>query len=971
MRSGKPCSCGCTQCNAYCDQSEITDNCFLNTDYLIFNEKFDGPLLTSGWDTGSIIIKDGEGAAPTGTNYVEDSVTGAELRDPMLCSYFYGKIKVNTTTPNSGGVSFSLSGGPAIYVSSGDVSYTLPNGSSVVIDEDFQSGDYYSFTLSHNLVPVNDITQRFFVHKHRFSSTQPCESGLYWDGSGISPYFSSTTGPPNSTGTQCSSRTCLLINGYYKTPASVYSIASPVKYNVSISGAGWSVDDICLRANEPARLKMIPFGVEISGGICRQTCDHIIPEATVHYSGCGVDDKSSPIYMSWTALNTHYLRQDNQDSIDWRCYGDLPTLADSGIEVFLKTRIKSYSVDFMQPNIWHHVPIAARNHTNIRDEFPFNEIDQYSIGFTGFPCVSDCYGPYFGAMDNILVSDSFNLYQHNFEFLHGDDEGCLQIGSSSGLPNGATRNETFWADNASFMVTIPRDDIFSSVRVQSGGFASNNVMGFWRTPVWNVEKNGFFINWNNTKGWWEGIMHNLVASGGISDSGGYLDGGPWDSEDFSRVYKSGICDYYNFYLNTSCILTLGGDLSRGVNFSIFHSGTGEQVKGVGGNSLGDSDWTSSQTPLYTIATTLATDDYGSCIELFVSDPGMGGLGEGGEYICKIIRNPHLPLLRTLGDNWYINNSRPSGIFDNGYDQIDCTGLCGAGPSGGEPLVPSGYYGYELYDAFGYLLDVGDDFEVSKLPFMFMDPMGNIIRRVHEPHNVENYYHESELSRPCVGLARKYSYYTADGSGVSLIAGNSNEYYRRDGRISLCINSTGSNPTNLNSDIQGTFPYWEGICVGYQIAHDTPLSYIDPANPSYDGSDWSGILDQSGTYNAELTHKKGSILTCYIKLFLDAESQELKAYITPNTCAGNKPYLGDPEDWYIIPTQSFIKSQADMLNGSYFGKVTVLETDPLKIYIKQPFMSWGVPDNGTLEDDCEAYRLYGYTIETILEAPKLV
>ncbi len=956
MRSGKPCSCGCKNCISFCDQSEILDTCLLNKDYLIFNEKFDGPLLTSGWDTGSIIIKNEEGTAPTGTNYVEDSVTGEELRDPMLCGAFYGKLKVNTTTPNTGGVKFSLSGGPELYISSGNVSYTLPNGSSVLIDDEFQSGDYYSFALSHNLIPENDIRQTFFVHKHSFSSTPICKSGLYWDGSGISPYGILNYGPPNSTGTGCLSKTCLLINGNYTTPDSIYSIDSPVKYIVSISGAGWSVDDICLRANESARSKMIPFGVEKSGTTCLNTCDHILPAHNVQYSGCGKNDKTSPVFISWTAYNTNYLRQDNPDSISWRCELDVP---ESGNLVFLKTRIKSYEIDLMTPNIWHHVPLSARNNTNVKDEFPFNEIDQYSIGFTGFPCVSNCYSPYVGSMDNILVCDSFNLYQHNFEFLHGVDEGCIQIGSSSGLPNGSTRHETFWADNTSFMCTIPRDDIFSSVRVQSGGFASDDVMGFWRTPVWKVEKNGFFINWNDTNGWWEGIMHNLVASGGIADSGGYLDGGPWDSEDFSKVYKSGICDYYNFYMYNSCIMSLVGQLNGGVAFSIFKSGTDEKVDGVGQNSLGNFDWLTSSTALYTAASHVANDDYGSCVELFVSDGLSGGLGEGGDYICKIVCSPHLPRLRTLGDNWCINTPEPSSVFDCQYQPIECTGTCGS--SG---LIPSGYYGYELYDAFGYLLDVGEDFEVSKLPFMFMDPLGNVIRRVFNP-DATNYYHISELSGLCPIEAKKYFYYTASGDGVSLIAGDTDEYHRTPGIIYGC------DGTNGYKSFQGTFPYWEGICVGYQIAQDGPYNNIDPANPTYDGSDWPGILDQDGTYAAELTSKKGRMLTCYIKLFLDAESQELKAYITPNTCRDNKPFLGDPEDWYITPTQSFIKSQADIVNGCYFGSVTVLETDPLKIYIKQPFMSWGVPDNGTLEDDCAAYKLYGYTIETILEAPKLV
>lgn len=955
MRRGRPCSCGCGICESYCDQSEVADNCSLNTDYLTFSERFNELTLSSGWDSGNILIKNKVGTVPSGTNYVEDTVTGSALRDPMLCSYFYGKIKINTTTPNSGVVNFGLDGGPSISVSSGSVSFVLPNASSIIIDNDFESGDYYSFSLNHNKIPLNDVRQRFYVHKYRINSINPCNSGLYWDGSGISPIYISTVGPINSTGS-CVSQGCRLIEGYYETPSDIYNISSPVSYFVSISGQGWSVDDICLRANELNRSKMIPFGK--SGSYpCADTCDHILPAQTVRYSGCGINDTTSPLYLHWVALNSHYLRQDNQDSIDWRCYGDLPALADSGSEVFLKTRIKSYSVDLMEPNIWHHVPISARNNVDTTDEYPFNEIDDESVDFSGFPCVSDCYSPYIAATDDILICDSFANNQSNFEFLKGSDIGCIQIGSSRGLENGATKYETFWDDNTTFMCTIPRDDIFSRVRVESGGFGSDHVMGFWRSPAWKVEKNGFFINWNETNGWWEGIMHNLVASGGIADSGSYVDGGSWDGEDFSRIFKSGICDYYNFYMYKDCQLNILGSPGVGLGIAIFNSGTGDKVDGVGNNSLGGFDWLTSTTALYTIANTIASDDQGSSVELFVSDGLDGGLGSGGDYICNIICNPYLPRLRTLGDNWYINY-RPSGIFDNGYQRIDCTGLC-AEPSGVDPLIPSGYYGYELYDAFGYLLDVGEDFEVSKLPFMFMDPMGNIIRRVHIPQTM-NYYHSSELTTFCPNIARKYSYYKSDGDGVTLIAANSNEYYRIAGRYDGC-----------GASFQGTIPYWKGICVGYQIANHGPYNNIDTANPTYDGSDWLGILDSSGTFNAELTRKKGRMLTCYIQLFLDAESRELKAYITPNTCRDNKPYLGDDEDWYVTPTQSFIKSQTDIENGCYFGEVTVLETDPLKIYIKQPFMSWGVPDNGTLEDDCEAYRLYGYTIETILEAPKLI
>ena len=950
MRNGRPCSCGCETCDGYlCSLTDAEAGVCPEdrTNYLSFYENFDEAPLETGWDYEVFGMSAGRGVIATG-DYVYDSVTGTSLRSPMICSQFYGSTTFFSDDYNHYYGKFGYDGGPQVTVSSGNAYLLTPTG-TVQIDDQFKTGDNYRIELVHSRRP-NETYQYMKVKKRRNDGA--INSSCLSSAVSVTPYPSG-----------CQYTECTLYNETYIDPSgTLYSISSPVKAFVALSGTAYKCDDVCFNAYEASASNLLEQTTMDSG--CTNTCGYVIGTLSARYQVPCVATPpeenavySDNIYILWRAYKDKYL--DHNYAI-W-----CDPIPGSSVFSYLRTEIKSYQVDMLESNIFHVMPLGVNQYFDCYNNAdPFENSNCNEVGFSGAPCVSNCYSPPYFTLDNIMFDRNYRpgfKDQANVSLVEGT---CKQVGSNFtfdnpyGTPINTYQLMNYGGNTNDFrgvedLLTIPRNDRYSTVKNVSI-FGSNYSNDFDDSfDAWSVENIAYKINWDSTNRWWHGNMRHLSGSGisSVPNPGGSGAGSSrYTGADLSIIYTTGTqCENHDIYIYGKCAPN-NSFVGAGVTIDIISS-SGDLL------SRQDLDFTnSSYKPV-------------GDADNFLYYTSIGSHNSNDEWVdCNsTTRATSLGNIPIMSETYYYNMSAwynpviydplPGVTFN---DDCVCTTASG-------DIEASGTYNYTLYGRPGFLLNVGEDYDPSYLPAYMLDCMGApIIRGMNfGTGGYGNVWLASDPILPglCEGeLGYGPSYY-------DLVSGNTvnNLFSETD----LTVQSTSTYLYQCISDggigyfYDGGLPMWGGNVIGhYYMNSQLPID-----GTSYGPEDWNTF----GTSYHDM---------CRVTLFMDKQNNELRALIVPHVChntivggdgveRGRLP-AGNPSDWTLYPYTHFIKSESDIINNTYFAQVTVLNTNPLKLRLIQSFMSWGQPyDSMAPEDDCTLHRLYGFNIEVILEAPTLI
>jgi hypothetical protein len=916
MRGGRPCNCGCDNCEGYnCNLGPGSWTCDEIQNHLSFYEPFDDPIQ-SDWVTGQITQFEGRGV-PSSGDYLYDYVEGTAISSPLICFKVDESVTIFSDNTSVGFARFGMDGGPDIRVEGSEATLTLPNGTGVVVDSGFQSGDRYHFYLNQYPVPVSTSNQLLSVWKYRNSSFFCETGGQFIEGTG-----------------DCNSYKCLMYTKTFvgATGDTLYSVNSPFMAYLEESG-NWEFDQFCVQAADVSNSKLVPFGIEnVSIPVTENigellptfdwACDNILDRPYyVWKPNCvGVPYQSGQDpHLLWSALRDDWLT--NVDG--WRCDGTIPL--GSSANVYLRTEVGSYEVDMLQPNIWHLVPVAAEQTFSCQDPNPFDEESGCDeITFTGIPCnESNCYSYPFLSFDNGFWTGPgrFNEDQGNVSLANGGQ--CPQVGN-------IYTNGTYYFNRDTFL--IPRDDNYSVFRHYKLFGESNDYMDYSNlNQLWSVEKLAYTINWDSTNRWWTGNFRFLEGSGtdSVFEAGGpaalnqFLTGA-----DLSKIYKNGSsCNLYNLYLYDRChnqtfvdILDGSGNLLASTPFRITVAGIGE----IAGSLTN---------------TSRSYDENGvGPWHKFLNDE----LTRLNSYILPSICNLSRTYSITGGNG--DTTCQPSGCPD---------------PSGGYSLELKAISSYKLTDGSPY----------SPVPGVLISPLGGGALRDMNTFNTaggvlggiadagvgfkgmsEVYSSDDFPGKFCITSTVKQKVYKLDSDwSTSLL-------YPVSDKVNFANSffmPAGAMPEGVNN-----LPYWNGLCQGrVKPLFTTSFDWIDPLD----------FIDPSG-FDSGLVLSADRFMPISFQLFIDKNANELYGF-----CRGgigdNLPYP-TPDDWYDPPS-SFYKSETDINRGSYFAHKEVISTSPLKIRFIQTFMALGNPDDGTLETGCNKYKFYPYGVEVIVEEPTYI
>lgn len=908
----RPCACGCNPCDGYACSASIDGVICPSVDdilYSNFHEQFNQSGLVDGWTNENFSIYNNRGTHTSG-NYTQDTVIGTGLRDPLRCSYFHIGSTFYYQSATDGAGTLSLGGGPSLSLSNKEVYLTLPNGSSIQIDKNFTTGNHYGVDLYITKKPQGYYNELTIT---KYKNTESIENS-WCDTSQVSgtPHSPATNGHtvPYSG---CEYSYCNLFSSGFQEPADdVYTITDPPTLSVSISG-NWQIDDVCFLGTETKPQSFVGYG---NNEDCSVSCDYIMRPMSLSWTlpctsgeGVSVVQSGTVPYLVWEAWDDRYLL----DTDDFRC-GIIPTA--SSQKVYLRTTLKQYETNLLSADIWSIYPHSIKHTYDCSDSTPFDEFsDCLIMEFSGYPCIEQCYGPPFGAIDSITTLGG------NGNVCYDLITNCLQAGNN-GFSYPLRSGETVY-NRSMDDPTIPRDDRYSAGRqyVAFGEYCTridDSLASFY-----SVDKRGYRINWDADNEWWYGQFQFLNASGGvIGTAGGSGSPTNYNNFDCSLIYKSGVCETYDMYIYALCDANLN---SGGGIIDLLDSGGNLYSTATFSESTDSSEGE-------------VDESRGLLLHTHVGG-AEGFIQNDGCYFEERSASPHNPHVLAVGGAAY--NLDPE-VYTT-LDRVTC-------PSG--ECQPSGEFSFKLYGLAGFDLDTGGDYtEQSVVPPLLMDSFGAVVIRTWPTVAglLKTVYNPADSPYTCLtDSVNRYVYDLDSGEVVDLL------YSPTDHPVILNVTPCGMPAGNLC--------FWSGKVVGkVMLADSAPdLTANGITTFAYDTYPTDGLLYK--------------LCACQVYLFLDDNNGNLKAFVSP-LGPSDPPSLpnGDEctgDDSYYVPPAGFYKSQGDITSGNYFAHVSVLQTSPLKLKLTQTFMAMGVPDDGTGEDDCTRYILYPYLIEVYLDEPDI-
>lgn len=557
MRRGRNCNCGCITCEGYsCGQaifpydnngsSECLNDRSLTIDFF---DSFTG--IEPEWRDNSFVPTNGIGV-PVSAVYNEDFIefSGTVPAYPIDC---YGYALSSTFIKIGDGMGvMGTTQGPSITIQNSDVYLELPNGSSVLIDENFKSEQNMLIYFTHSIEPIN-IKRQFVRVLKRTNKVEDTAGCTAYHGA-IGAYSTGLLGE------DCQHWSCNLYSAYFSTldPTGVYPFTIiPTDAYIATSG-GWQIDDVCFSQKMRGRSK---------GNVCYmdEDCGNILRPGFFSYRNpCPVGSfpfEPSPL-ESGKSIDLFFRAYDDRFFTNnaWRCDG---AAADDFLSEFVsvKVNIPQYTINLSDTDVFSVIPIGAiQKFYPIGESSPFNNTDNPYIMFSGVP-PRDCYSPPFLSFDNAFFGDprSNNHHGNVCEIIDsGNAKMWLQMGMDSfygpRLPLAAYSVDGIAGNGNLSLSPIPRDDTHFSVAKHYKSFGLWYEEGESVPSHWKVDKRGFYINWDSTNQWWNGDLQFLSGSGTTSNS--LNSNNYYKDVDFSDVFGDGssctACEPLDLYWRMPC-----------------------------------------------------------------------------------------------------------------------------------------------------------------------------------------------------------------------------------------------------------------------------------------------------------------------------------------------------------------------------------------------------------------------------------
>lgn len=928
MRSGRPCPCDCVEtCQGFsCDNFYLTD-CQTINEYGNFSEPFNDPLQV-GWQRQSFVSNNGKGALPSGTTNDYDYVIGEPISnsggcrlDSLGCTFY----DLDPTQSGYANFGFYGSHAPVVTTSNAQSSLTLPNGSGLTIDTNFESGDRYIIKmLTYNKPDSNSVFQEVDVYKRRNSTGFRCSTF------GSNPKSRSGAGYvyelPNSG---CPYYECLIFSETYeKTPASgdIYILSSPIQVGAEISGAQYQLDDFCWYSYTDVSNKTMlgSFGCQCSDS----TNEYLFPKTKFRLSNYYCDPEPSSIcsgpeqtgYLIFSAYHNEYLKYAaNEDDEVWRCdIGVVPPTSSN--LVYLRCPIDTYEVDLLADDTWSITPVVTEQYVSevskivgIDPETGLNVYENF-VNFSGYPC-HEClpllsfdnpryaYGDYRHSLEDAIPNNGISklgLTQNNVVV---DSGACPRVGTL-GLNAFGMNDKSLSIKDYEYLqlshfsenteTPIVRGDDFSLFKFYRGASYVGTQYHFDENcqgeKLFEVEKLSYKLNWDPTNLWWSGNFRFLSSSGTpnsgllpICTGSTYILGTGDDYElkhmnsGFHNVYHGSECELGTITISRPCSEYYASTIDDGTY----------NIRNQTVTIKFDEQVYSHETFYRGRVGSWATSDSNRTM-IDAMDR------EAVQADSAILWGP------ILDDDGNSSTPPPMLIQDYPYyitewtaDYPVLTDPSGCGSMNSCPQI-SGSFHQRFYGYTSFNLNVGEDYSRPVLPGVFMDEMGNIIVR-RSPEFVNSFNTSRRVpywgfgtivpetawpysSYNCVTSLTDMITYEQQSTGVFEIY-NGLHKELHDLTAYCCAGKT-----NLSLAIYN-FPFWVGTvhCRVHFASWDGDdtdnFTPIDDANPRFGVGDAQISKFSSGRPNQTL-FEGVNVMVGNLIVFLDKTSGEFKALLEP-------------------------------------------------------------------------------------------
>lgn len=814
----------------------------------------------------------------------------------------------------------------------GDIWLTLPNASGVQIGQNFQSGDAIAIDLQQYIVPPNYQIQLYCI---KFMSKR--EETLAGIGTAGTPYceqirmtgaydiydvgtlygFANTDLiegeiPPSEASLRCFAdyyqidinpeecpitTICPLIGRKLNTydGHTIYGLESSQKTQVVVNGSGWKIDDFCVTHYIGKR----------SFGFCDQNIDPVYwtdaYDVNLDDNGnllAGSDPVSysgKTVELTFATYADEYFDVQSEDTNpsgfgNLRCQpidrvwtsGDVTYI--KSIFSYIQVPVKEYSIDLLASG-----SLMFMQYNSIQEDLLL--YGGGNLYYHGYHC-GDYYSEPCGNVNNpqqyTNVRSLVPTIKGNVTFVGNSGNPYRQLGVpdsvNSWLNNDGSPLVT--STNDFSLNPIPRIDMSYTVeRMYNDG----GGIGWWdlgvQGPLWEVEYRAFYLEWNSINRYWEGDFQFLGASGAsghsLSTPSAY-----GEDYDFGILFPSGDPPIKDMYLQGPCgenfVYNINADTYYRDNLNCYlYDASG--LYSLSKSALFQAAWA------------------GYANHNSPANVTQSSLLLAGSYAQ--------PFGAGVAPNYIVGGSTHQFIY-----RKDITNLCTPDTSGSYFLSANGMWGHDL--------DVGtisnSGITSSVLPFCFVDWCGYPITR--------------SYSRPVLVGALPVGYMdriTVTDNNQRTLPTISNVFniFEYDGTVRY---DPYSDPKLIemyplrSSRTYNTLPVWCGsvICE----------FFYDDSSPI--GSESFDYEDVSFLFVAQASRPTNYGDLC---LFVNADNNELMAFISFSHIVGMSklfPSCGNPPT--SVLGAGFYTSERDVVDGTYFARVNVLNDNPLKLEIIQQF-----------------------------------